>query len=100
MKIYRLSEAGIRVVSNKMEDRTQYILMDEAEAIGKLTIQSNLSPNYYIMTYFKIDDPKKRRKGLGSILMKYALNDLKYFDRPLILKPSPFEGEDIIAVGA
>jgi len=92
VKIFKI--AAIAIIPNRMGDRTQYLLMDDDKQIGKLTIQSNLSKKYYIMTYFKIDDPKKRGQGLGTKLMEFALKDSQYFDRPLILEPAPFIGEE------
>jgi hypothetical protein len=58
--------------------------------VGILTIQSNLSTGYYVITGFKLEEDY-RGQGLATMLMKAMLEDNRWKDRPIIVEPLPYD---------
>lgn len=102
MRIYRIAQASYSVSKEELSDRTRYYLVDpngrtenqEGEPIGRLVVQSNMDPNNYMLTGFKIDDPEQRGQKLGSLLMREFLADPKWMDKPVMVEPLPYVGDD------
>jgi hypothetical protein len=41
-----------------------------------------------------IDDPEQRGQHFGSLLMRDFLNDQKWMDKPVLVDPQPYMGDD------
>jgi predicted GNAT family N-acyltransferase len=97
MKIYKLSSRNIYVEKRQLSDRTRWILCEETngEKIekGKLTIQSNLSDNFYILTSFQISQDL-RGQGWGKKMLQEALNEPTLKDKNILVRPEPYVGDD------
>lgn len=95
MIIYKISQTNfdLHIKRDDMGDRVRYYLIDEnGKEAGKLTIQDFGDRTYYYLTSFRIDQ-QYRKQGFGKKIISEALNDSRFFDRPILVRPDPFDEE-------
>lgn len=93
MKIIKISNnQDIHMEEEYHLDRYYIFLKIGNKKIGKLTLQWFDNKNYYLTSY-KIEDGCQGQ-GWGRKMMQKLLNNDKFKDRPILVRPEPFDDED------